>query len=251
MKIRCLIIDDKPLALDILEDYIAKIPFLTLILRTENPIEGLEWVQNGSVDLVFLDIQMPELTGIQFMKIIKGKCKVILTTAYSEYALDGYEFDVIDYLMKPIPFERFYKAALKAKEILDVPEMTSTPSVPKEFGMSKHAIFSPKNEEEATDFIFVKTEHKIQNIPLNSIFFVESMQNYVAFHTENGRILSLQNLRTLEEKLPSPRFIRVHKSYIVAVSKIESVERSRIFIKKQTIPIGDTYRDAFFEILKI
>jgi two-component system, LytTR family, response regulator len=240
MKIRCLIIDDKPLALDILEDYIAKIPFLTLIHRTENPIEGLEWVQNGSVDLVFLDIQMPELTGIQFMKIIKGKCKVILTTAYSEYALDGYEFDVIDYLMKPIPFERFYKAALKAKEILDVPEMTSTPSV-----------FTPKNEEEATDFIFVKTEHKIQNIPLNSIFFVESMQNYVAFHTENGRILSLQNLRTLEEKLPSPRFIRVHKSYIVAVSKIESVERSRIFIKKQTIPIGDTYRDAFFEILKI
>jgi two-component system, LytTR family, response regulator len=240
MKIRCLIIDDKPLALDILEDYIAKIPFLTLIHRTENPIEGLEWVQNGSVDLVFLDIQMPELTGIQFMKIIKGKCKVILTTAYSEYALDGYEFDVIDYLMKPIPFERFYKAALKAKEILDVPENTSTPSV-----------FTPKNEEEATDFIFVKTEHKIQNIPLNSILFVESMQNYVAFHTENGRILSLQNLRTLEEKLPSPRFIRVHKSYIVAVSKIESVERSRIFIKKQTIPIGDTYRDAFFEVLKI
>jgi two-component system, LytTR family, response regulator len=241
MKIRCLIIDDKPLALDILEDYIAKIPFLTLIHRTENPIEGLEWVQNGSVDLVFLDIQMPEITGIQFMKIIKGKCKVILTTAYSEYALDGYEFDVIDYLMKPIPFERFYKAALKAKEILVVPENTSTPSV-----------FSPKNEEEsAADFIFVKTEHKIQNIPLNSIFFVESMQNYVAFHTENGRILSLQNLRTLEEKLPSPRFIRVHKSYIVAVSKIESVERSRIFIKKQTIPIGDTYRDAFFEILKI
>jgi two-component system, LytTR family, response regulator len=240
MKIRCLIIDDKPLALDILEDYITKIPFLTLIHRTENPIEGLEWVQNGSVDLVFLDIQMPELTGIQFMKIIKGKCKVILTTAYSEYALDGYEFDVIDYLMKPIPFERFYKAALKAKEILVVPENTSTPSV-----------FPPKNEEEATDFIFVKTEHKIQNIPLNSIFFVESMQNYVAFHTDNGRILSLQNLRTLEEKLPSPRFIRVHKSYIVAVSKIESVERSRIFIKKQTIPIGDTYRDAFFEILKI
>jgi two-component system, LytTR family, response regulator len=241
MKIRCLIIDDKPLALDILEDYIAKIPFLTLIHRTENPIEGLEWVQNGSVDLVFLDIQMPEITGIQFMKIIKGKCKVILTTAYSEYALDGYEFDVIDYLMKPIPFERFYKAALKAKEILDIPESTSTPSV-----------FLPKNEEEsAADFIFVKTEHKIQNIPLNSILFVESMQNYVAFHTDNGRILSLQNLRTLEEKLPSPRFIRVHKSYIVAVSKIESVERSRIFIKKQTIPIGDTYRDAFFEILKI
>lgn len=239
MKIRCLIIDDKPLALDILEDYIAKIPFLTLTHRTENPIEGLEWVQNGSVDLVFLDIQMPEITGIQFMKIIKGKCKVILTTAYSEYALDGYEFDVIDYLMKPIPFERFYKAALKAKEILDVPE-TGTPSV-----------FLPKNEVDTTDFIFVKTEHKIQNIPLNSILFVESMQNYVAFHTDNGRILSLQNLRTLEEKLPSPRFIRVHKSYIVAVSKIESVERSRIFIKKQTIPIGDTYRDAFFEILKI
>lgn len=239
MKIRCLIIDDKPLALDILEDYIAKIPFLTLTHRTENPIEGLEWVQNGSVDLVFLDIQMPELTGIQFMKIIKGKCKVILTTAYSEYALDGYEFDVIDYLMKPIPFERFYKAALKAKEILDVPE-TGTPSV-----------FLTKNEVDTTDFIFVKTEHKIQNIPLNSILFVESMQNYVAFHTENGRILSLQNLRSLEEKLPSPRFIRVHKSYIVAVSKIESVERSRIFIKKQTIPIGDTYRDPFFEILKI
>jgi two-component system, LytTR family, response regulator len=245
MKIRCLIVDDKPLALDILANYVDKIPFLELVHQTQNPLEGLEWVQNGQVDLVFLDIQMPEISGIQFMKIINGRCKVILTTAYSEYALEGYEHDVVDYLMKPISFERFYKAALKAKETLNpiltvLPDSNMPPSVNLE-----------KNEVVNADFIFVKTEHKIQNIPLNSILFVESMQNYVAFHTEAGKILSLQNLRTLEEKLPEPRFIRVHKSYIVAISKIESVERSRIFIQKHVIPIGDTYRDSFFQILKI
>jgi two-component system, LytTR family, response regulator len=241
MKIRCLLVDDKPLALDILADYVGKIPFLELVHRTQNPLEGLEWVQNGQVDLVFLDIQMPELSGIQFMKIINGRCKIILTTAYSEYALDGYEHDVIDYLMKPIPFERFYKAVLKVKETLNpIAPVSISP-----------ALILDKNESETSDFIFVKTEHKIQNIPLNSILFVESMQNYVAFHTETGKILSLQNLRALEEKLPEPRFIRVHKSYIVAIPKIESVERSRIFIKKHIIPIGDTYRDTFFQVLKI
>jgi two-component system, LytTR family, response regulator len=245
MKIRCLIVDDKPLALDILANYIAKIPFLELVHQTQNPLEGLEWVQNGHVDLVFLDIQMPELSGIQFMKIINGRCKVVLTTAYSEYALEGYEHDVVDYLMKPIPFERFYKAALKAKETLNlVPPVFPVSNTPPSVNIEK-------NESEISDFIFVKTEHKIQNIPLNTILFVESMQNYVAFYTDTGKILSLQNLRTLEEKLPEPRFIRVHKSYIVAISKIESVERSRIFIQKHVIPIGDTYRDAFFQILKI
>jgi two-component system, LytTR family, response regulator len=245
MKIRCLIVDDKPLALDILANYVDKIPFLELVHQTQNPLEGLEWVQNGHVDLVFLDIQMPELSGIQFLKIINGRCKVILTTAYSEYALEGYEHDVVDYLMKPISFERFYKAALKAKETLN-PILTVLPvsNMPPSVNLEK-------NEVVNADFIFVKTEHKIQNIPLNSILFVESMQNYVAFHTETGKILSLQNLRTLEEKLPEPRFIRVHKSYIVAISKIESVERSRIFIQKHVIPIGDTYRDSFFQILKI
>jgi two-component system, LytTR family, response regulator len=245
MNIRCLIVDDKPLALDILANYVDKIPFLELVHQTQNPLEGLEWVQNGQVDLVFLDIQMPEISGIQFIKIINGRCKVILTTAYSEYALEGYEHDVVDYLMKPISFERFYKAAFKAKETFNLlptvlPVSNMTPSVNVE-----------KIEVVNADFIFVKTEHKIQNIPLNSIFFVESMQNYVAFHTETGKILSLQNLRTLEEKLPEPRFIRVHKSYIVAISKIESVERSRIFIQKHVIPIGDTYREAFFQIIKV
>ena len=230
--IRCLVVDDEPLALDILEDYINKVPFLSLVKTTTSAIEGLSLVQSGAIDLVFLDVQMPELTGIQFLKIINGKCDVILTTAYSQYALDGYELDVVDYLLKPIAFDRFYKAAQK---VLQNSHHSNTLVV--------EAPTAPKTH----DFIFVKTEHKIQKIYLDDILYIEGLKDYISIFTKTERIITLQNMKKMEESLPEKSFIRVHKSYIIALAKIESIERSRIQIGDKIIPIGDTYRDYFFK----
>ncbi len=230
--IRCLVVDDEPLALDILEDYISKVPFLTLVKTTTSAIEGLSLVQNDAIDLVFLDVQMPELTGIQFLKIINGKCDVILTTAYSQYALDGYDLDVVDYLLKPIAFDRFYKAAQK---VLQSSGNTNS-SAPEVLSVQKNH-----------DFIFVKTEHKIQKIYLDDILYIEGLKDYISIFTRSERIITLQNMKKMEESLPSKSFIRVHKSYIIALGKIESIERSRIQISEKIIPIGDTYREYFFK----
>lgn len=231
--IRCLVVDDEPLALDILEDYIKKVPFLTLVKTTTSAIEGLSLVQSGAIDLVFLDVQMPELTGIQFLKIINGKCDVILTTAYSQYALDGYELDVVDYLLKPIAFDRFYKAAQKVLQN----KGNNHPAVPE----------LPAVQQNSHDFIFVKTEHKIQKIYLDDILYIEGLKDYISIFTATERIITLQNMKKMEESLPPKSFIRVHKSYIISLGKIESIERSRIQIGDKTIPIGDTYRDYFFK----
>ena len=233
--IRCLVVDDEPLALDILEDYIAKVPFLQLVKTTTSAIEGLSLVQNNGIDLVFLDVQMPELTGLQFLKIMNGKCDVILTTAYSEYALEGYELDVIDYLLKPIAFDRFYKAAQKVFQ----QKQNSTP-LPLPDTLSTN---TPHN------FIFVKTEHKIQKIYLDDILYIEGLKDYISIFTKSERIITLQNMKKMEDVLPSGTFVRVHKSYIVALDKIDSIERSRIQIGDKIIPVGDTYREYFFKLV--
>lgn len=235
MRIRCLIIDDKPLAIDILADYTRKTLFLELIATTTNPIEGLSIVRQQQIDLVFLDIQMPELTGLQFMKIAGNQCKVILTTAYSEYALDGFENDVIDYLLKPIAFDRFYRAAEKAMRIIG-----------KSSAGTAHPL--PQNEPQ-NEYIFVKTEHRIQKINLRDILFIEGLQNYISINTGTERILSLQPLKKIEETLPQKEFIRVHKSYIVALRHITAIERSRIFVGDAVIPVGDNYREGFYRIV--
>src|SRR5580704_8774323 len=166
--IRCLAVDDEPLALHILEDYISKMPFLELVKVTTNPIEALQLVQQGGIDLVFLDVQMPELTGIQFLKIANGKTKVILTTAYSQYALEGYELDVLDYLLKPIAFDRFYKAAQKAQGVLQpIPakQPAGEPAV--------QQVAAQPQSDFSNDFIFVKSEYKIQKVYLNQILYIE------------------------------------------------------------------------------
>ena len=230
--IRCLVVDDEPLALDILEDYIRKVPFLTLVKTTTSAIEGLSLVQSDAIDLVFLDVQMPELTGIQFLKIINGKCDVILTTAYSQYALDGYELDVVDYLLKPIAFDRFYKAAQKVLQNTSTGQTVSPESSP---------------AQNTHDFIFVKTEHKIQKIYLDDILYIEGLKDYISIFTKTEKIITLQNMKKMEESLPLKSFVRVHKSYIIALGKIESIERSRIQIGEKIIPIGDTYREYFFK----
>ncbi|MBU0694910.1 MAG: LytTR family DNA-binding domain-containing protein [Bacteroidetes bacterium] len=240
MVINCIVVDDEPLAIDIINDYIDKIPFLQLVKSFQNPIEALTIVQEGGVDLVFLDVQMPELTGIQFLKIANNKCRVILTTAYPQYAVEGYEHNVVDYLLKPIAFDRFYKAAEKVQWLMGLaPQSTQEIQAPV-------LVAQPI----ANDFIFVKTEYKIQKIYLNDILFIEGLKDYVSIYTETERIITLQSMKKIDEGLPDHRFVRVHKSYIVALDKIESIERSRISIADKIIPIGDTHRDCFFKMIE-
>lgn len=234
--IRCIIVDDKPLAIDVLKQYVDKIPFLDLCFSTTNPLEGLEKIIEGGIDLVFLDIQMPEINGLQFIKIIKGRCQVIFTTAYTEYAVDGFENDAVDYLLKPVSFERFYKAAEKAQFIIN-------------------ALKEPKKEIEAStiekevNHIFVKTEYKLIRVNTTDIIYVEGMQNYVTIYTDKEKIISLQTMKKTEEQLPSSQFARIHKSFIVAVNKINSIERNRVQIGDQNIAIGEIYRDAFYSLI--
>lgn len=233
--IRCLAVDDEAYASDIIASFINKTPFLELVATTTNAFEALNIVQQGGVDLVFLDIQMPELTGIQFLKICGDKCKVILTTAYPEYALDGFDLDVVDYLLKPISYERFYKAAQKAQQIIAPAqyEVVNTPA-------------------QINDFIFIKgdTKNKFIKVNYNEILYIEGLKNYVSVYTANQRIVTYQALRELETQLPQPPFYRVHKSYIVSLEKIKMVDGNALYIGEQTIPIGDTYREGFFKIVR-
>jgi two-component system LytT family response regulator len=238
-KLKCIAVDDEPLALDIIEDYISKVPFLELVKRTENAIEAMQLVQAGGIDLVFLDIQMPELTGIQFLKIANGKCNYILTTAYSQYALESYDLNVSDYLLKPIPFDRFYKAVEKVRNLVKSPAVAPVVEVAPTPALAQLLTIQ--------DFIFVKTEHKIQKIELDDILYIEGLKDYISIYTKAERVITLQNMKRMEETLPTSQFIRVHKSYIISLDKIESIERSRITICGKVIPIGDTYRDEFFK----
>lgn len=244
-KIRCLAVDDEPLALDILAKYITQLPSLTLIGTCTDALEALSLIQQGKVDLVFVDIQMPSLTGIQFLRVVNGKCKAILTTAYSEYAMEGYELDVIDYLLKPISFERFLKAIQKANSRLENNSVVNNPipEPPKPIENKTSVI------EQQLDFIFVKTEYKIIKLSLSSILYIEGLKDYVSIYTTEERILTLQTMKKMEELLPSNRFVRVHKSYIVSLEKINSIERQRIFIGRATIPIGESYYKDFIRLI--
>lgn len=247
---RCLIVDDEPLAHAILSDYIRKVPFLELVGATTSPIDALTQVQRGAVDLVFLDIQMPELTGMQFLKLVEravseSRCRVILTTAYSTYALEGYEHNVVDYLLKPISFERFYKAVQKVFPPVNAEKVEVPPAV----AAPDNALTTIQPEPIAKDFIFVKTEYRLQRVDLSEILYCEGLKDYVSIYTPTERILTLQTMKSLDEKLPINQFARVHKSYIVALNRIESIERNRIFIQKAVIPIGDTYRDGFYKLI--
>ena len=225
---RCILVDDKPLALDILEAYARRVPYLEVVLRTQNPLEALEYLRTQPVELAFLDIQMPELSGLELIKLTR--VPVILTTAYTEYALDGYALDVVDYLLKPIPFDRFYQAVEKARQ--------RQPAEPME------TVGAPGH-----DSLFVKTEYRIQRVTLDDILYIEARQNYVAIETKGGRIMSLQNIKAMEDRLPAGRFVRVHKSFVVALAKIDTIEKSRIFIGEAVIPVGDSYREGLFKIL--
>ncbi|WES96108.1 LytTR family DNA-binding domain-containing protein [Chryseobacterium arthrosphaerae] len=223
-KIKCIIVDDEPLAISLLERYVEQVPFLELVFSTENPILALEYIQNHPSDLIFLDIQMPELTGINFMKIVGDRQKYILTTAYSEYALEGYEHHIVDYLLKPVSFERFQKSIVKARERFS---------------------FQPT---ENTHF-FVKSSGRQHRIGFHEIFYIESIKDYVNIRTETEEYIVLDTLKSMESQLPE-RFIRIHKSFIINLDKVKSIGARKVILTDVEVPIGDSYRSKLLEKLK-
>lgn len=238
MIIHCIAIDDEPLALEKMEDYISKVPFLKLEAKFDNAISAIEFLKEQEVDLIFLDIQMEGLSGIQMLEALKVHPKVILTTAYDKFALKGYELDVTDYLLKPIAFERFLKAVDKVYEIIQVKQrMAPHPEV-----VTKAAT--------RDEFIFVKTEYRLEKITYKDILFIEGMKDYLRIHTADKRIMTLMSFVKMEQIMPSDLFVRVHKSYIVSLEKIQSIERNHIRINEHHIPIGESYRKSFWKMLQ-
>lgn len=233
--IHCLAIDDEKLALDLVEDNIRKIPFLTLVKKCKNAFEAIEILHAEKIDLIFLDIQMPDISGIQMLKSLKEKPLVIFTTAYSNYALEGFDLDVMDYLLKPYTFERFLKAVNKAREYLEMKENTQ--------GQEDHKQIS------ASGYLFVRSDYKLMKIKLNEILYIEGLGDYVKIYTGENPILTQMSMKALEEKLPSAQFIRVHHSYIVAFSKIDYIQKQQLGIANHEIPVSDHYRDQLFRII--
>jgi DNA-binding LytR/AlgR family response regulator len=234
MSMTCLIVEDEPLARSLMTDYVQKVPYLTLIDACSSPLAAMDILRNTPVDLLFLDIQMPELTGLSLLKALHKRPLVILTTAYSEYALEGYEFDVVDYLLKPITFERFLRAVEKADQRLSNVSSGSQP-----------AVQSSAVAEQGQPFVFVKDGTKLVKVRWDDILYVEGLKDYVTIHTRQQKIVTLQRLKALEEQLPADKFIRIHHSFIVAVDAIDVIHKGEVQIGQASIPISDTYRKAF------
>lgn len=225
MKLKCLIVDDEPSGRKVIEEYIEETPFLELIGKAENPIKAFGILENNAVDLIFLDIQMPKINGIDFLKSLKNPPMVILSTAYSEYALQGFELDVIDYLLKPISIERFLKASYKAKEFYELRNM----------------------EAKSQDYFFIKCNTKFEKIMFNELLFVEAANNYVLLNTKEKRFITYLTFKGIEEILPPNQFIKVHKSFIVSLSKIENLDSEEIKIGTHTIPISRNLKEEVME----
>ena len=239
MKINCIAIDDEPLALDILKAYCAKVPFLNLVGTFTNAIHTLEYLRHNMVDLMFLDIQMEELTGIQLLNSLKNKPLVIFTTAYDHYAIQGFDLDILDYMLKPIAFERFVKGANKALEQMLKQEFSSSyEKSEKTTGLGSNTFF------------FVKTETRIEKVNAAEVLYVEGMGDYWRIVTKTRRIMTLMNAKGIEEILHEPEFCRVHKSYFIAIDKIDFVERKHIKIGEILIPISETYQKNFFDLIE-
>jgi DNA-binding LytR/AlgR family response regulator len=232
MIIRCLIVEDEPMARKLLEQYVAKTPTLELMAALSNPLDALAFLKDNEPDLLFLDVQMPEITGIGLLKIMKRKPLVVLTTAYSEYAIEGYELDVADYLLKPITFERFLQCIEKITARLNGPENPASSTSPAPAP-------APENSE---GFLFVKDGTKSVRLRVADIQYIEGMKDYVRIHTPGRKVTTLQNLKHLVEVLPANDFLRVHHSYIVGVNWIEEVERDDILVAGTQVPVSDTYR---------
>lgn len=230
----CVIVDDEPLARNLMTDYVRKVPSLHLVAACANAMDAMEVLRKQPVDILFLDIQMPEITGITFLKVLQKRPLVIFTTAYSEYALEGYELDVVDYLLKPITLDRFLKAVDKALLRLQTPP----------------AAVAVTTSEQKPDFVFVKDGTRMVKIMLDDILFVEGMKDYVTIHTREKKITSLQRMKALEEQLPSDKFIRIHHSYIIALKAIDVVHKNEVQIGQALLPVSDSYKKAFREFIE-
>lgn len=231
--INCVIIDDEPLAREGIANYVNQVDFLQLIVTCENPVELMKALDENQVDLIFLDIQMPKMNGIDFLKISHNLPMVIITTAYPSYALEGFQLDVLDYLLKPITFDRFFKAVNKAKDYHQLV-----------LGIDYQRV---QKNGQATDTFFIKCGSKYEKIYFSEILYIQGMQNYVTIYTTKGKHITLLYLKSLEENLDERLFIRVHKSYIVSIDKIEGIEGNEIFIQSCRIPISRNYREQVLQ----
>ena len=234
MKINCIIIDDEPLARKGLKEYIADVDFLQLMGEFDNPVKAMDVLAKGEVQLLFLDIQMPKITGLDFFKTLKHAPPVIFTTAFPEYALEGFELNALDYLVKPISLERFLKAALRAREFYEVRQ--------KNIAETTHGAA-------AAEYFFIKADNKLVKISYDDIIFAEALQNYVVIHMRDKKYITYLTFRSVEDYLPSDKFIKTHKSYIVSASKVDSIEANDIRIGQHHIPISRNLKDEVMEKL--
>jgi DNA-binding LytR/AlgR family response regulator len=238
MTIKTILVDDEPLALDIMESFVSKMPTLELVERCDNAISAMEVLQNKEVDLIFLDIQMPQITGIEFLKSLRNPPLVVFTTAYPEYALEGFELDAVDYLLKPISMDRFMKAVNKVSERIQIKKQSNSTI-----------------EEIGDDYFFVKSDKKLIKVNFADIIYIEGLKDYVIIRMENNRIIALQTMKSLEDKLQVLNFRRVHRSFIVNLDKILAIDGNSLEVNEKgqikSIPIGKNYRDELLDLINI
>lgn len=226
---KCIAVDDEPLALKVISDYINKVPFLELAGIFENPFEALQVMNNDTIDIAFLDINMPGLTGIQLVKSLRRIPNLVFTTAYSEYAVEGFELDAIDYLLKPFGFDRFLKAVNKVNHT---------------------GPWQSPNDERTQNALFVQSEHRMIRLEIKDIYYIEGFKEYVKIHTdEKHPLLTLKSLKSLEEQLELNRFVRIHKSFLISIDKIQEIKNGKVKIKDKYLPIGDSYKKRFNDIV--
>ena len=238
-KITCIAIDDEPLALGLMVSHIKKTPFLELMGEFDNPIDAMEFLQDHDVQLIYLDIQMPDLTGVDFARTLHGDNKVIFTTAYEKYAVEGFQLHALDYLLKPVSYEVFLKAAIHAKEQFDLIESASNTSSESEISTNN-------------DYLFVKANYQIRRINYQDIIYIEGLKDYVKIYleSENTPLVINATMKSFEDKLPKENFMRVHRSFIVNLEKVTTIERYRIVFGKEHIPVSRQYKEGFDEFVK-
>lgn len=237
--IKTLIVDDEPLALDVLETYISKIPELQLVQRCQNALEANDALKKHDIDLMFLDIQMPQLTGVDFLKSLTKPPMVVFTTAYSDYALEGFELDAVDYLLKPISLDRFMKSVNRVMDLVDLQRNKQSESV--------------VEASQEDPFMFVKADKKLVKVNFSEVLYIEGLKDYVIIRMESNRVITLQTMKSLEEKLPQGMFRRIHRSYIVNVNKIEAIVGNMVEVMEKGtakhLPIGKNYRDELLDMI--
>ncbi|MFD2787690.1 LytR/AlgR family response regulator transcription factor [Hymenobacter rubripertinctus] len=237
--ISCIVVDDEPLALQVLVDFCQQVPFLELRGQFQEALAAAAFLQDTPVDVVFLDIQMPRLTGLQLAQLLPApRPRIIFTTAHPDYAVQSYELPALDYLLKPVSFERFVQAAHRARAALLPPAAPAAVAA------------APESPEAADEVLFVRHDGRLRRVPVDAMYYVEGQKEYLMYYTATGKLLILQSFRKLEEQLPAGRFVRIHKSYLINLRHLEFVERHRVQVHGTSLPIGETYREGLLEVLR-